>query len=434
MAARVLVDGGLFVMYSGQYWLPEVMRRLGEHLTYRWVFAGVWQGDGNVIHPLGITSQWKPILVFSKGDWAKSGRCSDVIRMNGKEKECHEWQQPLIDVERLVEYFSSPGDLVIDPCGGGFTTAIACHRLGRRFVGCDIDKAAVASGQERLAKERVKVTIKTDPLPANSVTQGNCIDLIPRLPDGSINLCLTSPPYAEQRKGQYASIPATEYPEFTLRWMMALEPKLVADGSVLIVIRPDLKNGQINDYVLRTRLLLRESGWCECEELIWHKPDGGACMGSTKRPRRTYEHILWFSKASNPHVDPKACGRWSDSVSYRGSARFGFGGNSPMHAGQNTERKPGQTKLADVIRVPVVKIEKGVLHPAMFPTELAEILIKTFCSEGGTVLDPFAGSGTTLVAAAKHGRKGYGFDISNEYCEMARQRLCQQEGGMLVAG
>jgi predicted RNA methylase len=55
-----------------------------------------------------------------------------------------------------VRYFSTPGDLVVDPCAGSFTTAVACHRLGRRFVGCDVDKAAVVVGQERLAEERNK--------------------------------------------------------------------------------------------------------------------------------------------------------------------------------------------------------------------------------------------------------------------------------------
>ena len=73
--------------------------------------------------------------------------------MDAKEKDWHEWQQPLEEVEKLVDTFSQPGDLVIDPCGGGFTTAIACHRLGRRFVGCDIDKVAVLKGQERLSLE-----------------------------------------------------------------------------------------------------------------------------------------------------------------------------------------------------------------------------------------------------------------------------------------
>ena len=74
--------------------------------------------------------------------------------MNAKEKTWHDWQQPIGDVERLIECFSKPGDLVVDPCGGGFTTAIACHRLGRCFIGCDSDQAAVVSGQQRLEQER----------------------------------------------------------------------------------------------------------------------------------------------------------------------------------------------------------------------------------------------------------------------------------------
>ncbi|MCH7685826.1 MAG: ParB N-terminal domain-containing protein, partial [Planctomycetes bacterium] len=68
-AKRVLKPGGLFVSYSGQYHLPEVLERLGENLTYRWQMASVWNGDSNLIHPLQIASQWKPILIFSKGKW-----------------------------------------------------------------------------------------------------------------------------------------------------------------------------------------------------------------------------------------------------------------------------------------------------------------------------------------------------------------------------
>ncbi len=59
-------------------------------------------------------------------------------------------QQSLEEVERLVRYFSKPKELILDPCGGGFTTAEACRNLGRRFVGCDVQKKHVAAGQKRL--------------------------------------------------------------------------------------------------------------------------------------------------------------------------------------------------------------------------------------------------------------------------------------------
>jgi ParB/RepB/Spo0J family partition protein len=160
-AERVLVGGGIFVTYSGQYWLPQVMESFGRHLNYRWMIASVWEGDANIANPLKVASQFKPILVFSKGDWPDLTRWSDLQRSTEKEKEWHPWQQCLSEVENLVRSFSKPGDLIIDPCAGGFTTAIACLKQNRRFVGCDVDKVAVVAGQERLAVERQKVVGRT---------------------------------------------------------------------------------------------------------------------------------------------------------------------------------------------------------------------------------------------------------------------------------
>lgn len=211
-------------------------------------------------------------------------------------------------------------------------------------------------------------------------------------------------------------------------------PKLTDDASVLIVIRPHLKHGVISDYVLRTRLLLRQVGWKECEELIWHKKDGGACMGSLKRPRRTYESILWFSRTHKPFSDVKACGTWSDNVSFRGSARFGIGGDRPVHGGQDKRKRPGHTRVTDVISVPVTAIPRGIEHPAMFPVELADTLIQTFCPPGGTVLDNFAGSGSSLIAAKRLGHSYYGIEIEGKFCEIARSRLAETKTQLPIAG
>jgi site-specific DNA-methyltransferase (adenine-specific) len=149
-AERILMPNGLFVTYSGQYYLPQVMEALGQRLTYRWLAMSTWSGDSNVIHPLQIASQCKPILIYSKGKWSKRGRWGDVFFSEGKEKECHPHQQSLDKVERLVSYFSEPKDLIVDPCAGGCTTAVACRNLGRRFVGCDVERKHVVAGQKRL--------------------------------------------------------------------------------------------------------------------------------------------------------------------------------------------------------------------------------------------------------------------------------------------
>ena len=86
-------------------------------------------------------------------------------------------------------------------------------------------------------------------------------------------MVVTSPPYAQQRAGHYEGISEEDYPDFTVQWMTALAPKMTPDGSVFLVIRPHVRDGVLSDYVLRTRLALREAGWHECEELIWLKPD-----------------------------------------------------------------------------------------------------------------------------------------------------------------
>ena len=157
------------------------------------------------------------------------------------------------------------------------------------------------------------------------VLHGDCLDLIPTLEDGSVSLVVTSPPYAQQRAGHYQGVSEEDYPDFTVQWMTALAPKMTPDGSVFLVIRPHVRDGVLSDYVLRTRLAVREAGWHECEELIWLKPDAPP-LGSLKRPRRTWESDpLVQPKSRSPTADLKACGKESDRVGFEGSLRFGVG-------------------------------------------------------------------------------------------------------------
>ena len=149
-AVRVLVRSGICAVMTGQYYFAEVMRSLGERLTWQWMRAMTWAGDSPPIHRLHVTNHWKPTVIFSKGDWRGSGRWSDHSHVTGKEKDWHPCQQPLAEAEEIARIFTSPGDLVVDPCGGGFTTAVACKRLGRRCISCDIDEQAVLAGQARL--------------------------------------------------------------------------------------------------------------------------------------------------------------------------------------------------------------------------------------------------------------------------------------------
>lgn len=161
LANDVLHNGGLLVTHCGIHFLPEVISSLGRHLTYRWTISTSWNAAGNqqFVGGKSILNKWLPILVFSKGTphFAK-GFC-DMIQFEGQEKTHHKWQQPLEIFQRLVNDFSKVGDLVVDPCGGSFTTAIACAQSEsrRRFIGCDIDEHSVRIGQQRLAEEFAQI-------------------------------------------------------------------------------------------------------------------------------------------------------------------------------------------------------------------------------------------------------------------------------------
>jgi site-specific DNA-methyltransferase (adenine-specific) len=274
----------------------------------------------------------------------------------------------------------------------------------------------------RAAQERRRQARPVRVAKGSPVLHGDCLDVIPTLADGSVGLVVTSPPYADQRAGHYKGVSEEDYPEFTVGWMSALAPKMAPDGSVLLVIRPHVAKGVLSDYVLRTRLAVREAGWHECEELIWLKPDAPP-LGSLRRPRRTWESVLWFSRSSQPYCDLKACGRESVRVGFEGSVRFGVGVDSPLSRVQARSCTGGTARVSDVIVAPVGGNERGLEHPAVFPVALAEQLIRTFSQEGDLVLDPFCGSGQTLLAAMACGRRYLGVEREAKCVRVALGRL-----------
>ena len=157
LAADILVEGGIFVCFVGQHKLNEKLRAFDEHLAYQWMGTSRWVGRCNQMHAAKVVSNYIPFVIYTKGqrkpdEWTK---WVDTFDLDRQEKEYHPWQRPLAEMESLVRYFSKPGDFIVDPCGGGFTTAAACKSLGRQCISCDIEKAYVVRGQERLADVKV---------------------------------------------------------------------------------------------------------------------------------------------------------------------------------------------------------------------------------------------------------------------------------------
>lgn len=139
----------LVAVMSGQSYLPEVMRRLCEHLAYRWTLAYLTPGGQAVQQwQAKVNTAWKPVMLFGKAlEWFGDVATSNT---NDNDKRFHGWGQSESGTADLVKRLTKPGQLVCDPFLGGGTTAVVSLALGRRFVGCDIDKTYVEQARARV--------------------------------------------------------------------------------------------------------------------------------------------------------------------------------------------------------------------------------------------------------------------------------------------
>ena len=251
-----------------------------------------------------------------------------------------------------------------------------------------------------------------------TIYHGDCRTVLPALT--GIDAIVTSPPYADQRAGLYDGIPEADYDAFTVGWMDAARDTLAPAGSVLINIREHIRDGEMSGYVHRTRLALRAAGWIECDELLWIKPDGPP-LGHPGRPRRSWERILWFSKARQPTCYPKANGKPTHRLGFKISSRA----SSDWIAGESDRLVAGDARSLDYVTVSVGDRPARIDHPAIYPTKVAGWMMRTVTAGGDTVCDPFMGSGTTLVAAKYTGRRAIGIELNERWCEVAATRLAQ---------
>lgn len=287
---------------------------------------------------------------------------------------------------------------------------------------------------------------------------GSNLEVLPRFFHNSHDLVVTSPPYANQRKKNYNSISEEDYPEWTVEWVEAVSRVLTPTASVFIVIRSHIKNGFVSPYVLDTRLALFDAGWREPQEIVWWKPDA-LPVGRKDRCRQAHEQVLWFSKRPDKvYCKPKANGTMSNRIAELkaapdgngkgfSSTRTTIGGRKFLSAYAETKdrQRPrskafrsnvleevpalkvqttGIARCTDVVRAAVGGCNRAKYndHPAQHPTDLYRWLIRLACPPGGRVLDPFAGSGTTMEAAYLEGRGSTSIELEEKYAEIIRRR------------
>jgi len=155
VAAHVLKPSGLLISYSGQYHLPVVMNSLAEYLEYYWMFCLYHTGPSQIVNAKNVMCKWKPILIYQKSPVKKLERTiPDYVVSDVRDKDKHEWGQSESGVSTLIESFTKPNDLILDPCCGGGTTLICAERLKRRCIGIDIDENCIKTTKARLQNER----------------------------------------------------------------------------------------------------------------------------------------------------------------------------------------------------------------------------------------------------------------------------------------
>ena len=257
---------------------------------------------------------------------------------------------------------------------------------------------------------------------------GDSKEQLKLLPDNSVDLIVTSPPYADQRKSTYGGIHPDKYVEWFLPISEQLLRVLKPTGTFILNIKEKVVDGERSTSVMELIIAMRKQGWLWTEEFIWHKKNSYPGKWPN-RFRDSWERLLQFNKAKHFNMYQEEVmvpmGDWaktrlknlSDTDKIRDNSKVGSG------FGKNISNWVDRDKAypTNVLHLATECNNKN--HSAAFPQELPEWFIKLFTKEKDTVLDPFMGSGTTLSVANRMKRNSIGIEIVPEYYEMVRKEL-----------
>lgn len=257
---------------------------------------------------------------------------------------------------------------------------------------------------------------------------GDSSKMLKKLPDNSVDLIITSPPYADQRKDTYGGINHDKYVEWFLPITKELLRVLKPTGTFILNIKEKVVDGERSTYVMELILEMRKQGWLWTEEFIWHKKN---CFPGKwpNRFRDAWERLLQFNKEKkfDMYQDQVMVpmGDWaksrlknlSETDKKRDNSKVGSG------FGKNISNWLTRDKAypTNVLHLATECSNKN--HSAAFPEELPEWFIKLFTKEYDTVLDPFMGSGTTISVANRMKRHSIGIEIVTEYYNMVNQQI-----------
>lgn len=279
---------------------------------------------------------------------------------------------------------------------------------------------------------------------------GDSLDLLRALPDDSVNLVVTSPPFALQRKKEYGNRDQHEYIDWLVEFAALVREKLRADGSFVLDLGGAYQKGVPSRSLYNFRVPIRlcdDLGFFLAEDFYWYNP---AKLPSpiewvNKRKIRAKDavnNVWWFSKTEWPKADvTKVLAPYSDRMKKLIEDPEAFytpkGRPSGHDIGAGFGRDNGGAIPSNLLQIPNTDSNGGYLrgckavgakgHPARFPAKLPEFFIKFLTDPGDLVVDIFAGSNTTGRVAEDLGRRWRAFEMSPEYLAASAFRFLSKD-------
>ncbi len=297
------------------------------------------------------------------------------------------------------------------------------------------ESKAAKKHTKQLHEQRVHAS-PTDMSKLNLLYLGDSREVLKEIPDNSVDLIFTSPPYADSRAHTYGGIRPDEYVAWFLPTSAELLRVLKPDGTFVLNIKEKVVDGERHTYVIDLILAMREQGWLWTEEFIWHKKN---CYPGKwpNRFRDAWERLLQFNKTRKFKMYQEEVmvpmGNWaekrlknlSETDKRRDDSRVGSG------FGKRVANWIGRDKVYPTNVLHLATETKNRNHSAVFPEDLPEWFIKLFTQEGDCVLDPFMGSGTTAKVARQMRRNAIGIEILPEYFDLAVENVRDLEFRLL---
>jgi site-specific DNA-methyltransferase (adenine-specific) len=253
----------------------------------------------------------------------------------------------------------------------------------------------------------------------DQVVTGDCVELLARLPEASVDLAFADPPFnIGYEYDRYDDRRAkTEYLGWTESWLGAVHRVLKPTGSFYVAIG--------DEYAAEIKVRLDEIGLTLRNWIVWHYTFGVNC---TKKFNRSHAHIFYYV------VDPKRAVFNADAVRVPSARQTTYAdrranplGKLPddtwvLRPQEDARLFPAESDTWYVARV-CGTFKERINHPCQMPEALLERIVRVSSNPGDLVLDPFCGSGTTLAVARRLGRRYLGMELSPEYARQVRQRL-----------